>query len=112
MDSFLTKKGHKCTVSNNANDGIALIQDNEFDIILLDMSMPEMDGNEFLEKLEHEGLLKKQKIIVMTAHSLSALEIELLMSKHGICWFLKKPLSLSELLETIESLHNMEISQC
>mgnify|MGYP000044143746 CR=1 FL=1 len=105
LNSYLTRKGHKCTISNNATDGITLIQDNQFDIILLDMSMPEMDGNEFLEKLEQEDLLKQQKIIIMTAHSLSALEIELLMSKHGVCWFLKKPLHLSELLETIESVY-------
>lgn len=72
------------------------------------MTMPEMDGNEFLDKLEHEDLLKEQKIIIMTAHGLSALEIELLMSKPGVCWFLKKPLQLSELLETIESLNNLD----
>ena len=92
-------------ISNNANDGLTLIQDNVFDAVLLDLSMPEVSGDEFLDKLEHEGLLKQQKIIIMSAHTLSALETELMLSKDGVLWFLQKPLHLSELLETIESVN-------
>ena len=109
LDSFLTKKGHKCTVSNNATDAIALVEDNVFDVILLDLSMPDVSGEEFLDKLEHEGLLKQQKIVIMTAHAITALEIEHLLAKDGVYWFLKKPLHLSELLETIESVYTINV---
>lgn len=105
---YLTKKEYDCTIVNSGEDALSLISKKKFDIVLLDLSMPEKSGWDVIDELKDEGKIKELKVIVFTAAAISALEMDVMMEK-GVCWVLKKPLSLSELSEVIESAKGIQI---
>ncbi len=61
---FLEEKGYKLSTANNGQDAIALSKTNQFDLILLDHSMPGMDGIETLTVLKKNRI--SQLIIMIT----------------------------------------------
>ncbi len=69
---------HTVTVANNGNETIALLTAQPFDLVLMDVQMPEMDGLEAttaIRQLESEGRLSNQPrspipIVAMTAHAM------------------------------------------
>jgi len=103
FSKYLSLKGYECAVSNSGSNALNLIKNQSFDYVILDMSMPEFGGMDVIESLEKEDLLKNNKIIILTASSISNHDVEHITSKEGIESFLKKPVQLSELLQVISN---------
>jgi len=101
MSAAITKalklKRFECRVSNDGREGLKLIQEEKFDKILLDLSMPEFSGYDVIDSLEKSGTIKEQKITVFTATSISDDEIKKLKDR-GIYSCLKKPVKLDDLI--------------
>ena len=102
LSKFLSAKGYENTVSNHGREGLKLIQEQKFDKILLDLSMPEFSGYDILDSLEKSGKIKELKIIVFTASSISDAKIKEL-KKKGIFSFLKKPVRADHLFKEMEA---------
>lgn len=102
MAQYLTLKGYDCTIAYNGKEGLSQILGKNYDIILLDLAMPEFSGYYVIDALEKKGKLKEQKIIVLTAFSLTEKDVKDLIHR-GIRACLKKPVQLSELLKAIQS---------
>ena len=102
LSKFLSAKGYEHTVSNGGREGLKLIQEQKFDKILLDLSMPEFSGHDVINSLEKSRKIKELKIIVFSALSISDSDIEQF-KKRGIVSFLKKPVKLDELLKELEA---------
>ena len=86
---------------DDAQDGmtaLALVDDNEYDVILLDIKMPRMDG---IEVLEH--LMKKTDtpVIMISGHGTIETAVEAI--KKGAYDYIAKPLDLNRLLITIKN---------
>jgi two-component system, sensor histidine kinase and response regulator len=101
---ILEKRGHAVTVVQNGKEAVELAEKGHFDLILMDVSMPEMDG------LEATGIIREIErptekhvpIIAMTAHASKSDRQACLNS--GMDGFVSKPVKADELLKTIESL--------
>lgn len=59
-------EGYQVETAENGKAGLATIQKMKPDIVLLDVMMPEMNGDEVLEKLRESSWGKKVKVIVLT----------------------------------------------
>lgn len=59
-------EGYKVEIAENGKLGLALCEDLEPDIVLLDLMMPEMNGDEMLEKMRHTDWGKGIKVIILT----------------------------------------------
>lgn len=59
-------EGYKVEIAENGKLGLALCEEMEPDIVLLDLMMPEMNGDEMLEKMRRTDWGKKIKVIVLT----------------------------------------------
>jgi two-component system response regulator ResD len=59
-------EGFKVQIAENGRLGLALCEEMEPDIILLDLMMPEMNGDEMLEKMRHTDWGKDIKVIILT----------------------------------------------
>ena len=91
LTTFLELKEHKCTVANDGKEGLSLIKENRHDVILLDLAMPEFDGYSVIKDLEENNLLKKYKIIVFTASTITQEELDDLVDR-GVTSYILKPI--------------------
>lgn len=102
LSKFLKLKKHECTVSNDGRNGLNLIQQQKFDVVLLDLAMPEFTGRDVINTLSKNGKIKEQKIILFTASSSTNEEIDEII-KMGAHSCIKKPVGLDELLKAISA---------
>lgn len=65
IEVSLTRAGYACTVANDGVKAADLIQDNDFDLALLDIMLPGLDGYDLLEYLRPMGT----PVIFITAKS-------------------------------------------
>jgi DNA-binding response OmpR family regulator len=100
LTTFLELKNHNCTVTNEGKQGLTLIQEEKFDVVLLDLAMPEFDGYAVINALESKDMLKNSKIIVFTASTISQKELDKLVSR-GVNSYILKPIDIDLLLAKI-----------
>ena len=103
LDTILNGSGHEFIYVKSGIEGLKLIHEKKFDIVLLDLAMPEFSGFDVINSLVKEGLLTKQKIILFTASSVLDVEIEELVKK-GVHSCIRKPVDVDLLLEKLEQL--------
>ncbi len=99
----LSSEGHEYTAIDNGKEGLQAIKDKKFDLVLLDLSMPEFSGVDVIDALVKEGIMKKQKVVIFTASSATEKEYGPLLEK-GAHSIIKKPLDVDELLETVKKI--------
>ena len=102
LEMVFTGKGHECAKSNNGKDGLEMILDQQYDVILLDMAMPEYTGIEVINKLKELGKLSEQKIIIFTASSATESELNKILDNEGVYKCVRKPIKTKQLLEIVE----------
>ena len=99
---LLEKRGHIVSVAGNGREALAALEKENFDIVLMDVQMPEMDGFEataaIREKEQSTG--RHLPIIAMTAHALKGDEERCLSA--GMDAYISKPIRTNELFATIE----------
>ena len=88
-----------------ANSGIKaleVLKDNDFDVMVLDVKMPDMDG---IETLRHVKAMKPEiEVIMLTGHA--SVEFGLKGMQLGAFDYVMKPAPLNELLDTIGQAYN------
>jgi len=99
-ETVLTSDGHEFTGISNGRDGLKAIKDKKFDIVLLDLSMPDFSGMDVIDALVKEGIMDKQKIVIFTGMSPTEKEIELFLEK-GAHSVIKQPVDSDFLSEFI-----------
>ena len=95
-----TKKDIDCKVATNGQEGLESIRNEKFDLILLDLAMPEFSGLDVIKSLKQDGLIESMNIVIFTASSDQKILNE--MRNSGIKEVFKKPCSLDDLIELIE----------
>ena len=82
--------GHHATEANHAHAAFALYLQQSFDLIILDIQMPDIDGTELLKMMRDEKPEDKTPVVALTANILNE-EAERLLSK-GFDFYLSKPI--------------------
>lgn len=95
---LVREAGFRLDVAVNGVDGIQLVKENVYDLILMDLDMPVMDGYHATDMIRNE-LKISTPIIAMTAHTISG-EREKCLSI-GMCDFISKPIQKSSLIEKV-----------
>ncbi len=103
LSKFLNSKGFETVVANDPLEGLRHIQQEKFNVILLDISMPKISGFNIIDTLATDDILKDQNIFIFSANSFSEIHIKNLLKRDGINGCLKKPIQLDELLTAITS---------
>ena len=103
----LRKRGFDVKTATNGPDAIALAREEKFDVALLDLKMPGMDGSEVLRvlKQEHEFL----EAVILTGHG--SLESAVELTKLGAFGYLPKPYELDKLLETLKEAYEARLKK-
>ena len=93
--------GHDFQYSNDPRDGLKLIREQDHDMIILDLSMPEFSGVDIVNDLAKDGKIKEKKIVIMTASVAGDDELKHLVDL-GVHSFLKKPVDIDAILDKID----------
>ncbi|MFI5394789.1 MAG: response regulator [Candidatus Binatia bacterium] len=98
---LLEKRGHTVVVANNGREALTALHDAPFDIVLMDVQMPEMDGFETTQAIRQQEELTGTHlpIIAMTAHAIKGDEECCLAA--GMDDYISKPVDLQKLFEVI-----------
>lgn len=94
----MTNRGMTVSTSSSAIEGLQSVEEQSFDVVVLDLQMPEMDGIETLK------ILKKKRpelqVILLTGHATVEKGIEAM--KLGAMDLLEKPADMTTLTEKIK----------
>ena len=98
----LMRKGYEVVIAVDGNEGIEKARNAAPDLILMDMSLPVLDGWEATRQLKADTATKAIPIIALTAHAMSGDRARAL--SVGCDDYDTKPIELPRLLEKIETL--------
>jgi len=100
VDTMLSQAGHSVTLANDGAEALDAVRKDAFDLILMDMQMPVMDGLEATRRIRgSDESISGIPIVALTAAVLPN-EIERCMQA-GMSDFLPKPIVLDTLLRTV-----------
>lgn len=92
--------GHRPTIVNNGKEVLTQLEQNSFDLIFMDLHMPEMDGLEATKRIIEQYEEHRPKIIAITADAFE--ETRNTCFSYGMDDFLTKPFLKKDLLKVIE----------
>ena len=98
LSSELSSSGYEVATASDGDEAITVIQNKKFDLVLLDIKMPKIDGFEVLKFIKKN--YPAMKVIMLTGFADLKNAIE--SKKHGAEDFVSKPYDLVDLLTTIE----------
>jgi PAS domain S-box-containing protein len=100
---ILEERGHAVEIAGDGQQAIRLTRQNRYDVILMDVQMPGMDGLEATKAIRAQGDgPRRVPIIAMTAHALKGDRERCLAA--GMDAYLSKPIDAHELIALVESL--------
>ena len=103
--ALLARRGYTVTVADNGLQGLDRMSCGGFDLVLMDLQMPVMDGLEATRRMrayEHEHGLRRTPIVAMTASVRE--EDRQICFAAGMDDFLAKPLNITQLYERVDSI--------
>lgn len=102
--SVLAKRGHAVSLAQNGREAVDLVRTRDFDVILMDVQMPIMDGYQATAAIRRvQGAAERPTpIVAMTAHAMRGDREKCLSA--GMDAYLAKPVDVKELLTMVEEI--------
>lgn len=98
-DEILTSAGLKVSIANNGKEGIKAVNQDKFDVILMDIQMPVMDGYTATREIRKNNRFKDLPIIAMTANAMIRDRKEALNA--GMNDHVSKPIDIEDLFSAL-----------
>lgn len=95
MSKLLTSRGYRVTAVNSGDAAIQELEKNDYDVVVLDLKMPGMDGMEVLRRIRKRW--PTIPVAIVTGHGTIELAVEAM--KLGAIDFIQKPFSPVEILD-------------
>ena len=106
MSLILEEAGTEYETAENGLQALELATETEYDVILMDMQMPVMDGYTATRKLREQGYTKP--IVALTAHAMQQAEQEC--RDAGCSGFMTKPIDFDKLITVLAEIAGIEVS--
>ena len=100
---LLERMGHKITLAQNGREALARLAESHFDLVLMDIEMPEMGGIEATHKIREQETDGRSRvpIVALTAHAVEGAKEEYL--SRGMDGYVSKPIKKDELVAAIRA---------
>ncbi|MFQ5830820.1 MAG: sigma-54-dependent transcriptional regulator [Candidatus Methylomirabilia bacterium] len=93
LEGVLARLGHRVATATSGQEALRLIRAETFEVVLLDLKMPDMDGLEMLKALKDSGI--ESEVVILTGHA--DVESAVTAMKLGAHDYLQKPFVVAEL---------------
>lgn len=110
MELILSSQGYEAVMARNGREGLDAVRRRPFDVILLDLMLPEVDGFEVLRQLRNDPDLADVPVIITSARARPTTKEEA--AELGANYYLTKPYRKAELLDVIASLTEPNSRPC
>lgn len=107
MEKILSRRGYEVRAVNDGESAVKAIEDEEFDVVVLDLRMPGMDGMAALKVMKRKRPLLE--IIILTGHG--SVESGVQGMNLGAFDYAMKPIQISELQEKIDDAFSRKLLQ-
>jgi CheY-like chemotaxis protein len=97
----LVRKGYEVDIAVDGRDGVSKALGGGYDLVLMDMSLPEIDGWEATRRLRADPITRSLPIIALTAHAMAGDREKAI--EAGCDDYDSKPVEFPRLLEKIEA---------
>jgi CheY-like chemotaxis protein len=106
---FLDQRGHAVEIAQDGLQALEMIRQKGYDVVLMDVEMPETDGFEATSAIRAmpDPRQAKLPIVALTAHALKGDQERCLAA--GMDGYLSKPISAEELIAMVERLGNQAV---
>ena len=101
LENILSKEGHEIFTANNGKEAFRRMYNVSPDLMILDIKMPEMDGNEVCERIEKDPFYSNMPILILSGSIMEDEEKKDIMINKAI---MSKPFEIQELLNKIKIL--------
>jgi DNA-binding NtrC family response regulator len=99
MSKLLTRRGYQVKAVNSGDEALRALMDNPFDVMVLDLKMPGMDGIATMQEMRKLGLFTE--VLILTGHG--SIDTALEAIQLGAYDYVTKPVEIAELLSKIEA---------
>ena len=100
INEILLKYNFKIDIANNGKEAVEKANENIYDLILMDLQMPEMDGYEATAIIRNKYSIEELPIIAITAHAFENIKKECI--EKGMNDYISKPIAAQELIRKIK----------
>ncbi|MDC0288454.1 response regulator, partial [Rubripirellula sp.] len=104
--AMLHKLGHEVVIANHGKEALTAIEAHQFDLVLMDIQMPEMDGFEAVRRLRQAEVDSRLPVVALTANAMRGDRDACL--EAGMDAYLSKPIRLQRLADVIHSVCHAE----
>ncbi len=101
LESILSEEGYVVTTAANAGEALTLLADAIYDVVLLDIWLPDRDGLEALAEIRQMDSAHLPEVVIISGHG--TIEAAVHATKLGAYDFLEKPLSLERTLMVLKN---------
>jgi CheY-like chemotaxis protein len=101
--NIFERMGYEVNVVENGKEALEAVRESTYDVVFMDVQMPEMDGVQATRLIRKEILPERQpQIVALTAHALKGDREKYLQS--GMDFYISKPVQLDELISIIQQI--------
>ncbi len=106
--AILEKRGHRVQIANNGREAVDQIRQRRFDVVLMDVQMPTMDGLQATQTIRNlsDATQAEIPIVAMTAHARREDRRKCLAS--GMDAYIAKPIDAGKLIQLVENVERRE----
>ena len=101
LSEGITPTGHQFLFSCDGSQGLKMIREENFDVILLDVGMPYFSGLDIINELIKDGTINSYNIVVLTGTTMKNLELAQIIKK-GVKGYIRKPVSIKDLMSELD----------
>ena len=101
LRGVLEDEGYSVSVAGRGEDALAELQKRSYDVVLLDVWLPGIDGMETLERIQGMPLAERPNVVMISGHG--NIETAVKATKLGAFDFLEKPLTIEKVTVTIKN---------
>ena len=98
--------GHEFDSAPGGREGLEKIRNEKFDLVFLDLSMPDVMGLDVIDALIKDGAMEHNNIVLFTASYLGISDLEKDLQKKGVHSVLAKPADIDQIIARINEIES------